>query len=112
MKVSEVMTSSVVCVGATEMVALVRQVMRSKGIRHMPVVDAGMLIGILSDKDIPDFVKPQLIVADIMTVNPICVQESDSLEQARSLIRRHRIGSLPVLAGRRLVGIVTLADLF
>jgi len=52
-----------------------------------------------------------LTCADIMSRQPITVQPGTSLGEAWSLLRRHRVKSLPVVdAGQRVIGIVTQAD--
>ncbi|HSW04804.1 HPP family protein [Aquabacterium sp.] len=49
--------------------------------------------------------------SDVMTRGPICVEFGSPLQEAWSLLRRHRIKALPVVDKRhRVVGIVTLAD--
>lgn len=51
-RVSEVMTYEVVSVGPSDPLAEVAQVMLDGGIRHLPVVDQGQLVGIVSIRDL------------------------------------------------------------
>jgi acetoin utilization protein AcuB len=93
----------------------------------LPVVDDGKLVGIVTDRDLRDAF-PSLIeeitkpaaahrvtagvrVEDIMTRNALTVTEEDGIEHAAAIMRRQRIGALPVVRGPRLVGIVTRSDL-
>jgi acetoin utilization protein AcuB len=46
-----------------------------------------------------------------MTRNVVSVTEDDSIDLAADIMRRERIGALPVLRGTRLVGILTRTDL-
>jgi acetoin utilization protein AcuB len=49
-------------------------------------------------------------IADIMTTKVITVTPETPIEEAARLMLLHRIGSLPVLRGRELVGIITETD--
>lgn len=53
----------------------------------------------------------RLTVADIMTRDVVTLSEDDSLEDARSCMKRGRIRHLPVVRGDKLVGLVTHRDL-
>ncbi len=52
-----------------------------------------------------------MTTAELMDRDPITIGASESLDAARDRMRRHAIRRLPVLEGRRLVGMVSLADL-
>jgi CBS domain-containing protein len=53
-----------------------------------------------------------LRVADLMTIDPIVVAVDATIEQARDLLREHRITGLPVVNGSgRLVGVISQTDL-
>ena len=47
-----------------------------------------------------------------MTANPICIRAEDPLSEAAALLLHHRIEHLPVLEGEKLVGMLTLSDVF
>lgn len=96
-------------------------------VNQLPVVADGVLIGIVTDRDLRDAF-PSLIeeiekpteahrltaavrVEDIMTRNAITVTEEDGIEHAAAIMRSQRIGALPVVSGPRLVGILTRSDL-
>ncbi len=49
-------------------------------------------------------------VSSIMTPNPICIGANETLTVADKLFREHRIHHLPVLAGGKLVGMVSKSD--
>jgi CBS domain-containing protein len=57
-------------------------------------------------------VAEDLLVADVMTIDPIVVSDAATIEDAEELLRTHRISGLPVvdLAGR-LVGVISQTDL-
>jgi acetoin utilization protein AcuB len=103
-------------------VAAAAALMRSRQIRHLPVIDMrGHLVGMLSDRDLPSVAGPgaagraddarlRVTVALVMTRPPVTIEPDADLRTAASLMQERRIGALPVLDGDRLVGIVTECD--
>lgn len=53
----------------------------------------------------------ELTISDIMIVNPITVDPNASLDSVARLIQHYKIGGLPVLEKRQLVGIITNTDI-
>jgi acetoin utilization protein AcuB len=94
--------------------------MQHETIRHLPVVRAGTLLGILSDRDLllraertaqGDVIFPKLSAVDAMTPSPItCAPNTEVSEVARTLIDR-KIDALPVVSAGKLLGLVTSTDL-
>lgn len=110
MLVEQVMTKNPYSVSSSSSVADAARLMNRNNVRHLLVVDHGRLQGIISVNDIPRHVKPQLTVFDIMTANPISVQATDSVDDARRLMSSYRVASLPVISGDHVVGIITASD--
>ncbi|HEY9903731.1 MAG TPA: chloride channel protein [Candidatus Sericytochromatia bacterium] len=83
--------------------------------RGFPVVDGGQLAGIITQTDIANATARQLpgdtTLAQIMTPQPITVIPTDSLSQVLYLLNRYKLSRLPVTEGRKLVGIITRADI-
>lgn len=50
-------------------------------------------------------------IHEIMTRNPVTIQAGDPVKDAAGLLRKHRIGGLPVMDGDRLVGMITESDI-
>lgn len=50
-------------------------------------------------------------VRDIMTANPACVTEKDSILEAARLMKREDAGAIPVVDGKKVVGIITDRDI-
>lgn len=50
-------------------------------------------------------------VRDIMTPDPLVVQVSDRVRDAAKLLRKHKIGGLPVTDGGQIAGVVTESDI-
>lgn len=104
------------------------RLMRDKGFRRLPVVDkAGNLIGIVVEKDLlstqPSPVTSlsiwevhnlmsKLKVEDFMSSPVYTARAECPIEDAATIMVRHRIGCLPVMEGERLVGIITETDIF
>jgi CBS domain-containing protein len=91
--------------------------MRVNGIRHLVVTLAdGTVVGLLSQRDIFRFLAEvgqySAEVRNVMTAPVISANPEMSLYEAAQLMRKERIGCLPILAGsRRLVGILTRSDI-
>lgn len=127
MDVSKWMQSSPVTVTPETSVSEARQLMERRRIRHLPVVEqSGRLVGIVTDRDIRlnlpspatslsvweiNYLLAKLTVGEVMTRRVITIETGRSVEEAARLMLEHRIGSLPVMEGGRLVGIVTETDL-
>lgn len=125
MRVRELMTSPVHTIGpdapAWEAIGL----MRSHRIRRLPVVDKDTLVGIVTWTDL-ERVRPPVIgshltvphlaagvkVKHLMTAAPVVVGPEVPIEQAAALMRRRKVGGLPVVEDGRLAGIITESDLF
>ncbi|MCC6765622.1 MAG: CBS domain-containing protein [Deltaproteobacteria bacterium] len=102
-----------------------RQIMQEHRINQLPVVRGGELVGIISDRDIRDaypsvFADPMrkaapnphdVKVESVMTTNVITMAPDDGIVAAASLMRRERIGALPIVKGKQLVGILARSDL-
>jgi len=126
MKVGDVMTKHPAVVGLDTPVKEAVDLMRSKVVRHLPVVDeAGHVLGMLTDRDLRHaaFVpalaehtgwEPRRVkaprVRDVMTWSVVTTHADTPLVQAALTMFQRRIGSLPVVADGRLVGILTERD--
>lgn len=125
--VSDIMTTNVVTIREEDNLELIEGEMQSFRFRHMPVVDEGKLVGVVTHRDLlrasasvfdpgqaqkTAAIRAQFFVADLMTRNPITVQPTTPIGQAAKLMNDHKIGCLPVTDDHgTLVGIVTSADM-
>ncbi|MEW5723525.1 MAG: CBS and ACT domain-containing protein [Thermodesulfobacteriota bacterium] len=116
MQVSRIMSKNVVTLPVTADLNEAMRLMKEYDIRHLPVVEDGRLVGLVTERDVRGALFPSMIeeisVQDLMITNPITVSPETRLEDAARLVYRRKIGCLPVVdEGRRLVGIVTVADM-
>ena len=113
--VREVMATHPITVRPHETARHAYQLMRDNRFRHLPVVEDGRLVGILSDRDLrPVLLSPGLArarVRELMSEDLTTVGPDASIEEAASLLVVKKIGCLPVVAQGQLVGIVTETDL-
>ena len=95
-----------------------RTLMVEHQIRHLPVKDHGVLVGILTDRDLkraldPDLGMPpkqELFVSDVFRPDVYVVDEGDPLDMVLEHMATHHIGSALVTKREKLVGILTATD--
>ncbi len=113
METAKRMTSKVITVGPQDSLSKAKALMDSGNFRHLPVVEAGKLTGILSDRDIQrhlGYLKSTRVDA-VMTPNPITVSSSTTVEQAAHLMLRRKINAVPVVEDGKPLGILTTSDI-
>ena len=124
--VETIMQREFASVRSDERLDFVEDVMALGRVRHLPVVDDGKLVGVVTQRDllaaslsrVLDFDSQErrtflrsVDVGEVMSKRPITVEPRATLREAASLMLRHKIGCLPVVGTRgELVGIVTGAD--
>ena len=120
MLVQEVMRFPVITVGPGVTLEEAYRLLLEKGIRHLPVMEEGRLVGIITDRDIrlaTSHLNPKgscpgcTRVAEVMTQEVVTAHPLDPVEEAARVMRERKIGSLPVMEDGALVGIVTGIDL-
>ena len=105
------MSAEVITASPGTTVAEALEVMAANGIRHLPVVDAGRLAGIVTDRDLRQAAADGGVTVDaLMTTPALVVAPHVPVESAAALLSEHRIGCLPVVDGDELVGILTESD--
>jgi acetoin utilization protein AcuB len=117
------MTRKVVTVSPGDTLEFASHLLKENRIHQLPVVESGLLIGFVSGTDIRNstFEKTTVsetgvllvknkTVEEIMTRDVITVIPEDTVEDALVIIHKRRLGALPVVEGKKLVGIITKAD--
>jgi acetoin utilization protein AcuB len=81
--------------------------------RQLPVVDNGSLIGIVTDRDLRQYLGQlnHVRVDAVMSTALFSVQPSTPVEQAAHMLVENKVGSLPVIDNGQLVGIIAASDL-
>jgi CBS domain-containing protein len=113
--VGDFMTRELVTVSESDDIALAESMLRLGGIRHLPVVRHGQLVGLVTHRDVLRSAATRdhrsTTAADIMTRDPEAVRPGTSLVRAARLMLEKKFGCLPVVEGDgRLVGIITESD--
>ncbi|MEB2285110.1 MAG: hypothetical protein B6D46_10265 [Polyangiaceae bacterium UTPRO1] len=111
MVVRDCMTAIVETVRPDDDVATVREALRRRRIRQLPVVAAGRVVGIITDRDVRGVADAGSTVDAVMTPAPATVTPDTPVEVAAALLRERKIGALPVVLDHMLVGIVSESDL-
>lgn len=121
MQAEEAMTRDVVTVAPGATLAEAEELMRHGRFRHLPVVEDGRVLGVVSEREVraPAAVTPELAetlsgrpVRAVMRAPVISVAPEDPVEQAATMLDKNKIGCLPVLRRGALVGIITTSDVF
>jgi CBS domain-containing protein len=109
-------SNTIFSVKSSDPVESVLILMRDHRVRAIPVIDDGILVGIVSQGDcaikvlLPFNNPKQVPVSKVMTANPLTVSPSNSLEECMAIMIHKHIRHLPVLAGKQVIGIVSVGD--
>jgi acetoin utilization protein AcuB len=127
MRVEQWMTVNPLTVRPHDSVAHARALLKEHRINQLPVALSGTLVGIVTDRDLRDVMgtlyaaaeasgnppprcAEEIAVEAVMTANAITIEPHDTMERAAVVMRRERIGALPVVHRGELRGIVTRTD--
>jgi acetoin utilization protein AcuB len=125
-RVADWMTEGVLAVETFDSIAVARRLMAKHRVNQLPVLDNDRLVGIVTDRDIRDAYPTSLMinraeeidrfadkitVEEVMTHDVFVVRPDTALATAVGLLRRHRIGALPVIKDQKLQGIITRSDI-
>jgi acetoin utilization protein AcuB len=122
--VADAMTREPVTLGPEDTLMKAVEVMRKQGIRRIPIVIGGALVGLLAEGDLKraqpsalsdseeEFVRVMdgTQISRIMIQNPLTTTESAPLAEAAQTLHTPKDGALPVLRDGKLVGILTDTD--
>jgi acetoin utilization protein AcuB len=126
MQVKDIMSTVVEVVGRNDDLSQVEELMVAKKLRHVPVMENGELVAVVSQRDLFKAMMSSTMgygekaqkaylhnvrVKEIMTYPVITVAPETSVGEAAELMLQKGIGCLPVVNGATLVGMVTKTDL-
>jgi CBS domain-containing membrane protein len=126
-RVRDVMTADVTTLKRNEKLTLADDVMQLGRVRHLPVLDddGEEVVGIISQRDLfrgalanalgygrhaQRKLLDTLSVKDVMSTDVVTTSPETSLAEAARVMMTRKIGCLPVVEGKRLVGILTEGD--
>ncbi len=127
MHVSDWMTKKVMTVGPDDFVSDAVRLIKENKIKHIPVVKGGRLKGIISDRDIKEYLPSKATSLDIyelhyllqstkvktiMNKKVTTTTAGTPVEEAALKFLEHCIGCMPVMEGKELVGIISDCDIF
>lgn len=129
MKVRDRMSTDPATITPDTTVADAFQMMRTRSVRRLPVMDRGKLVGIVTLKELSEvspspattlsvfeinYLLAKTRIKDILPKNMqvITIEADENLEKAALLMREHKIGGIPVTEGGKLAGIITETDIF
>lgn len=116
MKVGDWMVRDVVSVSQDHTIQDCVDLMKKHSIRHLPVLENGRLVGLVTEGDLRQVFLASLIeelsIRDVMINDPITVTPDTEIEDAAKVIFYNKIGGLPVVDEQeKLQGIITVADI-
>ncbi len=116
-KVMKFMTMMPHSIGKDQTLAQAHKTMRELNIRHLPVLEGGKVLGILSDRDLylietlRDVDPTKIMVEEAMTPLPYSVSPDTSLDEVVVEMVEHKYGCAVVMQNGKLVGILTTIDI-
>lgn len=113
-QIQKFMTMMPNTIGADISVDKAEALMREQGFRHLPVLNGGKLVGVLTDRDIKlaaSFASEAMTVADVMVPDPYVVRPEAAMDQVAIEMAERKLGSAVVQqANGTVVGIFTAVD--
>lgn len=119
------MKKKVVRISADDTLWIVKEIMDLASVRHIPVVNRGELVGVVSQRDLLRASLSNVMgisaeeqkvflegvkISEVMSAPPRTIAPGDSIQSAARAMAEHKIGCLPVVEGREIVGILTETD--
>lgn len=110
------MTNVLVVIGPRQPLTEATRLMRTHRVRHLPVMEHGKLLGLVSQRDVHlietlDGVDPsRVLVEEAMTREVFSVEPDEPVDRVARAMAEKRIGSAVVSHGERLLGLFTTVD--
>lgn len=120
------MSRKVVSISADDTLRIVHEIMELGRVRHLPVVRAGKLVGVVSQRDLLHASLSNVIgiprdeqelflegvkIQEVMSAPPRWIGPDESVQKAAALMAQEKIGCLPVVEDEKIAGILTENDL-
>lgn len=126
MTVREIMMKGAVTLGCEDTLDIADDIMNLGRIRHLPVLDRGRVVGVISQRDLFRSALVKLLgmksgeqktllksfrVSDVMSRPVVTIAPGSDVREAARLMVEKKIGCLPVVEGEEFVGLVTESDI-
>jgi acetoin utilization protein AcuB len=114
--VADYMTRTPHSIGADQPVSRAHLTMRQHRIRHLPVLAAGRLVGIVTERDLSwidaldDAKRETIVVEDAMTPFPYVTEPTTPLDEVAATMGAGKFGAAIVAEGHKVVGVFTTTD--
>lgn len=120
--IKKIKTSKIIYVSPDDTMSKVEEIFDHFPIHHILVLEENMLKGIISKQDLLKLYKEavdngillnrnNINASDMMTINPITLDEEDTIGLAASIFLANKIHSIPIVNGQSLSGIITNHDI-
>ena len=124
--VREIMMGSPVTLAPDDTLDLASDVISLGRIRHIPVVENGRLVGVVSERDLMgatanhvfglkqksrSALLKSVLIKDIMKKRVVTMEPETPIKEAARMMAEKKIGCVPVVSEGRLVGLVTTTDI-
>lgn len=112
-KARDIMIKNPIAVNSTRTVTQGIEIMRTSKVDSLLIIDrAKTLKGIVTVKDMKDIDDKSILLADIMSSEPLHVNEGDNLVEILNVMNRNSVGYIPVISDEnKLVGLITRSSL-
>lgn len=110
------MTPAPQCIGVTQTLEKAHELLREHGIRHLPVLKRGKLVGVVSDRDLalvealPGVDPTEITVEEAMSLDVFEVGPEAPLGEVALEMAENKYGSAVVTKGREVIGVFTTTD--
>jgi len=114
--IADRMTKTPELIGQEQSMTHAHELMRERGIRHLPVMHGGKLVGLVSERDLHlietlrDVDPAEVRVEEAMSQDVYAVSPKTPLEEVVREMAERKIGSAVVVEGREVVGVFTTVD--
>jgi len=126
LKIKDIMTTDVFVLYESDTLELARSLMEIRYVRHVPIVDGeGQFVGLLTHRDLlaltvskladidaheQDELDRHIPINEVMKTDVVTASPESDVRTAIAVLLENKYGCLPVVSGKKLVGIVTEAD--
>ena len=114
--IQKFMTTSPHSIGKEQTLERAHEVMRAHRIRHLPVLERGKLVGMVTERDLHlvetlrDVDPSKVTVEDAMSTHVYAVEPGAALDAVAETLAEHKYGSAVVIQNDKVVGIFTTND--